>query len=460
MFRRLNYCSVLGYGPICLDSNDPLTVSCGLQQRLLRNLPTPDEGRLQDFELFVRKYVRSTYPHVQPMSFEEWIASTTYDQNRKAQLRESYDQLRGGFPSKKACSHIDTFVKTESYEAYKHARTINSRSDAFKVFSGPAFKAIENVVYNTPGQIEFIKHVPVPERPNLLIALKKANRRYFSTDFTAFESHFTSHLISICEGELYRWCLSGTTCGDFIVSTLCGYNKLHTRTGIRTKVKGRRMSGDMCTSLGNGFTNMMLAMYWADRVDGDIEGYVEGDDGLFSTSFELTPAMYGELGFTIKIEEVADPCHASFCGMLCSESAQIIRNPRKFFMTFAWTSSFISAGTAIMDELLHAKALSCLCETPHCPIVAVMAHYALARVGHVKPRFVPDGYHLEPRESFECFAPTTETRALFEDVYGISVETQLRVENMIRAGRFDEIHNLIPPTADQSDFCARYITPS
>lgn len=39
---------------------------------------------------------------------------------------------------------------------------INSRSDAFKAFSGPFFKAIEKVVYEMP---EFIKHTPVPDRP-------------------------------------------------------------------------------------------------------------------------------------------------------------------------------------------------------------------------------------------------------------------------------------------------------
>lgn len=79
------------------------------------------------------------------------------------------------------------------------------------------------------------------------------------------------------------------------------------------------MSGDMCTSLGNGFSNKMKAEFLAYKAGGTIDGFVEGDDGLFVTNFELRSSDYEKLGFTIKIEEIADPCEASFCGMIFGE---------------------------------------------------------------------------------------------------------------------------------------------
>ena len=302
MFRRLNSCAVPGYAPLCMDTNDPDTVECAFKQRLLRDVPDSDAGTLERFRIFVKKFLVENVPKARNMGFEEWLASTSYNQQRKDQLREAYDQLRGGRPTRRQASHIDTFVKSEFYPTWKHARMINSRSDPFKAWSGPKFKAIEEVVYELP---EFIKHTPVPMRPGKIRALRRAGRRYFQTDFTAFESHFTPKVLDVCECELYRHCLSDCADADFLCSVISGENRMRTRTGVTANVRGRRMSGDMCTSLGNGFTNLMLARFIVHEKGGKLEGFVEGDDGLFCTDVELDSGDYAKLGFTIKIEEVS-----------------------------------------------------------------------------------------------------------------------------------------------------------
>jgi hypothetical protein len=218
------------------------------------------------------------------------------------------------------------------------------------------------------------------------------------------------------------------------------------------------MSGDMCTSLGNGFSNLMLAKFLVSRKGGTLEGFVEGDDGLFSTDVHLSAEDYEKLGFTIKIEEVDDPCHASFCGMVFSGSGEIIREPRRFMMGFGWTQSFINAGPHIMDELLRAKALSAVYETPQCPIVGAFARYALDHTGHVHPRFVRDGYHVLPDVlSVPFYSPKPDTRLLFEHLYGVSVETQLEIEAAVGAGDFARVAVLLPPTVEQFDFASKYV---
>lgn len=439
-----------------MDTNDPDTVECAFKQRLLRDVPKPECSALGKFRKFVRNYLRFNVRLARNMDFEEWLEGTSYNQQRKDQLRSAHDALRGGRPTRRQSSHIDTFVKSEFYPTWKHARMINSRSDAFKAWSGPKFKAIEEVVYDLP---EFIKHIPVPDRPRAIAALKQAGRRYYQTDFTAFESHFTPEFLDVCECELYRHCLQNDNDVEFLCSVIMGCNRMRTRTGVRAQVKGRRMSGDMCTSLGNGFTNLMLAKFIASEKGGDVLGFVEGDDGLFCTDVELTSGDYARLGFTIKIEEVADPCEASFCGMVFSGSGEIIREPRRFLMGFGWTQSFINAGPRIMDELLRAKALSTVYETPQCPVVGAMARYALRMTRHVHPRFVSDGYHTQLPDVVRVpeFHPSGDTRNLFEHLYGVSIAAQLAIERAIDDGDFELVASLLPPTGEQSDYSSKYV---
>jgi hypothetical protein len=390
------------------------------------------------------------------MDFEEWLSSTSYNDARKNELRFANEQLRGGLPTRKLASHIDTFVKTEFYPTLKHARMINSRHDAFKVWSGPRFKAIEEVIYDLPW---FIKHVPVPMRPFKIMDLRKSGCHYYATDFTAFESHFIPKLMNICECELYRWCLANERDAGFLCSILMGPNRMRTRTHVFATCRGRRMSGDMCTSLGNGFTNLMLAMFLVSEKHGSMQGYVEGDDGIFASTVPLTSSDYEKMGFTIKIEEVADPCSASFCGLIFADGGQIVRDPYKFLQGFGWTSSFINAGSRIMDELLRAKALSCVYETPQCPIVGALARAALKRTEHVHPRFVQDGYHdvLPDVVDIPAFAPSMATRELFSVLYGISIQHQLLLERALSSGNMQRVASLLPPPLDVGHFAQNYV---
>lgn len=442
LFRKLGVGSVPGLAPICPDSNDPFTIKCGFQKRLLRRIPDASEDRLKAFEKFVDNFLTRNVEPARQLTFEEWLSSTTYNEARKNELRAEYDGLKGGVPSSSQCKKVKSFVKTESYPEYKHCRLINSRSDAFKVFSGPLFKAVEERVYALPW---FIKHVPVPERPLKLKGMIAAGRRYYSTDYTAYESHFTPRFMEACELRLYRHCLPWCLNVDLLCNTIRGENIMRTRAGVSAVVHGRRMSGDMCTSLGNGFSNLMLAMFLIEEKGGTFDGYVEGDDGIFATDVDLGESDFLPMGFTIKIIEVASPCEASFCGMVFSESGEIIREPVSFMATFGWTSSFINAGKKIMDELARAKALSTCYETPQCPIVGALARRVLLETRHANPRFVSDGYHKIPPSDAKIasYRPADDTRALFARLYGISIGTQLLVEKAFEGGNFDVL-GLIP----------------
>ena len=456
MFRRLNFGAVPGFAPLCMDSNDNQTVESAFTSRLMRPVPEPDPVKLARLKSFVKSFLTKHVPQVTPYGFEEWLASTTYTEQRKMQLREVHASLRGGRPTRRQASHIDTFVKSEFYPSWKQARMINSRCDAFKVWSGPMFKAIEDEVYKLP---QFIKHVPVPERPGKIAALRQAGSFYYATDYTAFESHFVPEVMKALEIQLYKHCLGTGPDTRFLCRTLLGENRMRTRHGIHATVVARRMSGDMCTSLGNGFSNLMLTLFIAHEKGGVVDGFVEGDDGIFRSSVPLLASDYEALGFTIKIERVHDPCSASFCGMVFADSGEIIRDPRRFLAGFGWTQSFLYAGPRIMGELLRAKALSAVYETPQCPIVGALARAALSETRVYNPRFVDDGFHKIPTDEFAvpCFSPRDDTRELFAQLYGVPVLAQLEIERLIDQHRFDTIQTLLWPDAAMQFYSENYI---
>jgi len=393
---------------------------------------------------------------------EECLADTNYNENRKNQLRQAFDRLGGGMPELRKARKCKDFVKRECYSKFpKAARTINSRGDESKVYLMPIFRRIEQELYKNK---HFVKHIPIPERPEIIRQLRHAGNHYYQTDYTAFESHFTPEVMKATEFVLYRFMLG--LCPDyyFIKDIFAGKNQLHNNIGIDATIIGRRMSGEMSTSVANGFANLIITLYLVDKKGGLVDGVVEGDDGLFSTNITLTKEDYDDCGFTIKIEEVDDPCAASFCGMIFAESGEIIRDPRVFMAKFGWTLSFLGAKTKVMEELLLAKSLSAIYETPQCPIVGELARLG-RRLSYEpsgrKARFVDDGYHLPIDEDLPVpeFNPASSTRELFAHEFNISINEQLEIEAAIRSNEMAKVGALLPPTSQSGIgvYSSRYL---
>lgn len=436
MFRRLPYGFVEGVFPIGLDSNDPITQARGIAKRMGRILPPLDTTALTSFGLFVDSFLRK---HLVPlnsiMGFEEWLDSTSYNETRKDQLRRAWEQCHYTSDAVKF-RKIASFMKTEPYPEFKHCRGINSRHDAFKAYSGPVFKSIERVVYDLVdcrGNRLFAKHVPVSDRPSYIMGMFEAGDQVMATDYSAFEASFRPQLMEVCEFALYRHMLRGyPKLARVICNTLGGVNHGRMRCGVTFKLKGRRMSGDMCTSLGNGFTNLMVFSWLMQGRSWT--GTVEGDDGIFCVHDRKPlplPADYARLGFDIKIERHERPEKASFCGIVATRTG-LIKDPAKTLQSFGWTRTQTHAPEHVLWELLRAKALSLAYEAPHCPILRAVADRALSLTVGRKARFETDGYHQPVSEDQvppACITP--EIRVLFAQQYGVAVCDQLELESRI-----------------------------
>lgn len=432
--------------PISGDGNDPDTVHDAVVTRMLRDhkpargqsVWVMDEALLGEFGSFVASWIAQNVQPVHVMSFEEWMESTNYSSSRKAELRALYNGLQGGRPSRRECRKVKMFIKREGYLVWdKACRCINSRVDIFKAYSGRFFKSIEEHVYSicdpNTGRPYFIKHVPVSDRAELVRKLKQAGCTYLETDYTAFESGYSKMFMDVCECALYKAALAHyPKDARLIADVISGRNICSTRGKVVAIADGRRMSGDMCTSLGNGFTNLMLSLFAAHKCSVTLTGHVEGDDGLFAASGPFDSDIPARLGFELKVKEHADPCLASFCGLIFASPGQVIKDPVKFLANFGWSGSYIGAGPSVRKALLRGKAISTIVEVGNCPVLGAIARAALAATEGVEPRYTSDGYHV--LTDVGCadvpFSPTLATRELFSHRYGVSVETQRRVESM------------------------------
>lgn len=397
-----------GLAPISVDRNDPVTLRRGVAKRLGRSLPTPQPGAMRGLASFVRQWLEDNIDPVVVPTFEEWLDATTYPECRKEELRRAAELDRYGRPPREYSRKIQSFIKAESYDEFKECRWINSRHDRFKAYSGRFFSAIEKEVFKNEW---FIKHVPVAERPAKILSLEKAGLRYYENDYKAYECHFTKEVMRAVECQLYSYALAAyPTDAAYINSVLSGENRLKSQKHkFRVRLNARRMSGDMCTSLGNGFTNLMIVLYIAQQKGykpTDCSGFVEGDDGLFAVPFSMDATDFTSLGFTVEIKEVAHPYEAHFCGMRMSPDGTILKDPIKFFSKFGWTDSCIHGGESVMMSLLQAKALSAIYELPQCPIIGAAARRCLqVSAGH-RPRFA-DTYKATPAQfDIQEFAPS------------------------------------------------------
>ena len=324
--------------PISVATKDVEVQRMGLEKRLLQALPVPETPILMRLRDFVGEWL---HRHLTPLSelptTEEWLEQAPYPEHRKREILLAYQSLNGGKPSRRATHTVKSFIKHESYDVAKHARWINSRPDSVKAFVGPAFHAIEHEVFALPI---FAKSFKAPG--SLVEHIAGAPEGIVqATDFTAFESHMTPQIMDVLELQLYDYMLKRfPDMSRYIRGMLTGLNSLATRQGVRLKVKGKRMSGDMCTSLGNSFTNAMVSLFAARESGNDLDGVFavfEGDDGLMVTARPVDQHLYTRLGFLCKVETHARASDASFCGKVFGPDRQVIRDPKRFFRNCYWS---------------------------------------------------------------------------------------------------------------------------
>jgi hypothetical protein len=435
--------NVYGYCCPSPDRRDVDTAIHGIQTRLSRLVPksSTEWRRIRSFaRMFCRKFLEPVTDLEIPSAWE-YIQTRDAPQWRKDQLWKNYT-TSPYYPGPPRKTINKCFIKTECYEEYKPARGIYSRDDYSKVYFGRYIHALEQKVFKLGW---FIKKIPVKERSRYIVENVYMNGcKYIATDYSKFESQFTPEVIRCVEGQLYKYMLANhSDIADQFTAILSGINVCKFK-GFTCRIPGKRMSGELSTSVGNGFTNLIIMQYyaWNHNNKNLYAGVVEGDDGLFRIEGNTPPASYFEdLGLTIKLIEHDDICEASFCGIISDfEAQQNVRDPRSIMVKLGYTmSSKLHGNQMTLRGLLRAKCFSLAYELPGCPIVSALAKRGLYLTSTYQGKIVQpifeEGYwqrylrSLWGKLEFEEINP--KTRDLVSKKYGIPIETQLAVEKRI-----------------------------
>lgn len=317
----------------------------------------------------------------------------------------------------------------------------------------------------------FIKHVPVAERAVLQHERLWRGDHKIGSDYSSFEKHFTSTTYNI-EYILYNYMLQNVHQGkwvyELIKNILSGMNFCKFKT-LTAQIPSSRMSGEMNTSLGNGFVNLMLFLFLnSNSGNSDYDALVEGDDliGCYS-GIKLQENDYLKLGFTVKLLYYERVSQASFCGLVYDEEDLVsIPDPHKVLLNVGWTSArYLRTSVKTRIQLLRAKGLSLLYQYAGSPIIQSLA-LCIIRLTHGYAYKLPVHWTHWQKKTFSdkgVIKPVGfRTRMLMESQFGYSVSTQLSLEKY-----FDEMKQLAPinhpsitdhVTVEQKEYNYRFVT--
>jgi hypothetical protein len=255
-------------------------------------------------------------PRVSPQDWYEMPKA--YSGGKAANyVRATTDVLNEGLTRKSA--QIKMFVKFEKLNPTKvnpDPRAIQFRDPKYCVAAGRFLKACEHPLYELRGDGKTLpatrligKGLSQAGRAKLLVQKMKdfSTPCVISLDASRFDQHVSLELLQIehmvylmmCDDpefrQLLRWQL-----GNRGVST----------AGIRYKTRGKRMSGDMNTALGNCLLMVTMVSCIMKGMKYDILD--DGDDCLLIVERELLPwceenlyDAFLEFGMEIKLENIA-----------------------------------------------------------------------------------------------------------------------------------------------------------
>lgn len=471
---------IAGAAPICTDLNAPENFAAAACKRIASETIVPDKATMLRFKKFVAEWLSKNLEPLCPttdVSFETWIENTNYSRGRKDDLTKLWEEHTQ--------THLDpevtvvkAFLKEETYSTWKYSRTIMARSDLFKCFLGPYIKAIETEVYKLPY---FIKHVPEPLRPEYIMnLLHEDGASYSVTDHTSFEAAFVPEIMEAAEFQLYSYMTSQLEGGNTELREMCGVlksvNIIQSKLGsMRTT---GRMSGEMCTSLGNGFANLMCMLFTCEEKGAiDLKGVVEGDDGLFKFR-GVSPEVsdFAKIGFRVKLDVYDNLSDASFCGMIFDPTDKIVvTDGIEVACKLGWCGKqYVMASQRTRETLLRSKALSYNHQYCNCPIIGALSRAAIRCTEHLHPNAVRRLRHKEKINLYErellmlqekCEVKRIDipytTRLLYDEHYGVSPADQVALEayfdgiNQIQALDHSLLLKYVVP--EYRDFFSQYV---
>jgi hypothetical protein len=241
-----------------------------------------------------------------------------------------------------------------------------------------------------------------------------------------------------------------TTLKDFFSSIIDGYRHLKMRHFGHVVINAILCSGEMNTSFKNTASMYVMTNFASyDLTNGrvpHVRSKNEGDDSLavYHNGNGPTEQWWRSYGWVVKVEFIGPVNEASFCGLVFDPHDLVsCPNIRKAIAKLGWTGrKYVQSTYKCRMSLLRSKALSMACEYNDVPVLGAFAHRLLELTKHVHVRksveanmdmFERERYQRSLKERVWQRLPTVGwmTRCLVERLQGISVSTQLVLEDKL-----------------------------
>lgn len=318
-----------------------------IRNRVLAEMPQPTEEGLEELKA-AAKLLSTFLPTTSTADYGS-MPNLYTGQKRKRYLRaEEYVQQHG---IDKSMSSIKMFVKNDKLDPIKvnpDPRPIQFRDARYCVEISRYLKPMEHNLYNLEGD-ESVGLSPTRlvgkglnqvQRAKLLkhklsLFLRPA---ILSLDCARFDLHVSLELLEI-EHSVYLAANPDPAFAKLLSWQL--RNTCYSQNGIKYVTRGRRMSGDMNTALGNCIIMIIMVMAFMKRFGVHYDILDDGDDCLLIVEAEnvttIRESVHGAFlsyGHEVKIEKVAYSLpEVSWCQSSPIEYAagkwKFVRNPWK-----------------------------------------------------------------------------------------------------------------------------------
>jgi len=439
--------------PIVPDTHSGVDVVASITHRVACQKLPIDRVEMHRFRHFARVVIRKYFPKLKYLTtFDTWLAERPYSAKVKKKLLDRWNDC--GRNWRIAATRINLkksnyFIKLEQLNGFKYPRGIYAPSAELKCIMGPLVHSLEDVLFGLP---QFVKRIPVSERPTYIRNMLRGER-YYASDFESFESLIYGELQRFTECEVIKWCCSDLDPDlvDFCCDVLNNARKVGASglSNFSVSAEARaRMSGDMMTSLGNGLVNLIATSYASWRA-GNMDDFslapcvVEGDDLLEAIrpncDVSMIPRVLEKLGMRVKQDVFDDVGMAGFCSQFFDSDEQEpepVIDCRELLCKFPYKLGGVVRDSEA-EKLLLAKCCSLAAEAPGDPICrAIVCGYMKnlktsdVRVGREDKWWLSQVVEVLPAAFLARWtAPIPDSRRLFyERKFGLTLAMQRALE--------------------------------
>lgn len=421
--------------------------------------PSPEGKAVLDS--LVHLYHDEKPEKVYPLSEEAFLSH--YTGRKLARYSEAFQWLRER-PLTEKDAKVSTFIKNEKFDflAKGHdadPRAIQPRKPVYLASVGLWFKPLEGIIYKDMAR-KFGSTGPIVAKglnaEQTATCLHNKWTKFsdpvcVSLDASRFDLHVSQEVLEFTH-KIYDGYCRDQRLRTYLKWTLVNRGTAScSDTAYKYEVKGRRMSGDMDTALGNCLIMTVLTWYMLKhqfKID-KFEILNNGDDCLFIIERPDEPSpkqlqdFYRQFGFVVRLEGTVSVFERiEFCQtqpVWRGDTWVMMRQPR----SFAKDICNVNPGGAPYLEWLRAVAVCGGVLTDGMPIGPAF-YDLLFRSGSVgriqRSVFWECGMTHMMKGMKRVERPVlTETRLSYERAFGISVSRQLALEELYRS--MDRIDN-------------------